>query len=69
MRSEKKNLLKLIEKELPIAKQQRGAPKAGENEKSVQEQPVEEQVQVDFTSTLQTNEQSEEQGTYRLEIY
>lgn len=58
VRSEKENLLKLIEKQQPIAKQQRVAPQAEANEQCVQEQSVEEQptveeqVQVDPTSTL-----------------
>lgn len=58
VRSEKENLLKLIEKQQPIAKQQRVAPQAEANEQCVQEQSVEEQptveeqVQMDPTSTL-----------------
>ncbi|KAH0752130.1 hypothetical protein KY285_005278 [Solanum tuberosum] len=66
---EKKNLLKSIEKEQPIAKQQRIAQLVEANEQCVEEQAivdeqpiVEEQLQVDSSSTLPTNEQSEEQA-------
>ncbi|KAH0695871.1 hypothetical protein KY289_013353 [Solanum tuberosum] len=70
VRLEKKNLLKSIEKEQPIAKQQRVAQLVEANEQCVEEQAIvdeqpieEEQLQVDSTSTLPTNEQSEEQAS------
>uniref|UniRef100_M1DSQ0 Uncharacterized protein n=1 Tax=Solanum tuberosum TaxID=4113 RepID=M1DSQ0_SOLTU len=69
VRLEKKNLLKSIEKEQPIAIQKQVAPQAEANEQCIEEQAivdeqpiVEAQLQMDSTSTLPTNEQSEEQG-------
>ncbi|KAL3326011.1 hypothetical protein AABB24_036963 [Solanum stoloniferum] len=54
----------LIEQEQPIAKQQRVTPQAEPNEQCVEEQPIiEEQVQMDSTTTLPINEKSKEQAS------